>query len=122
MFGRALRTSSSALTTVTREEWNVDVMDADSLRANARQVVDEQERFCKDVPAAVAVSRETKRKIAQAVLPKFAVGDFVLYARVRRQGVTPNMTSTWSGPWRVVGADHSHVYSCLLYTSPSPRD
>ena len=58
----------------------MDVMDADSLRANVRRVVDEQERFSKDVQAAVAESRETKRKIAQgkAVLPKFAVGDFVL--------------------------------------------
>ena len=66
----------------------MDVMGADSLRAKVRQVVDEQERFCKDVKAAVAVSRETKRKIAQgkAVLPKFTIGDFVLYARVRRQG------------------------------------
>ena len=54
----------------------MDVMDADSLRAKFRQVV-EQERFRKDVQAAVAVSRETKRKIAQgkAVLPKFAMGD-----------------------------------------------
>ena len=53
----------------------MDVMDADSLRAKVRQVVDQQERVCKDVQAAVAVSRETKRKIAQgkAVLPKFAV-------------------------------------------------
>ena len=87
-------------------------MDADSLRAKVRRVV-EQERFCKDVQAAVAVSRETKCKIAQgkAVLPEFAVGDFVLYALVRRQGVTPKLMSTWTGPWRVVGADHSHVYS-----------
>ena len=106
----------------------MDVMDADSLRANVRQVVDEQECFYKDVQAAVSASRETKRKIAQgkAVLPKFAVGDFVLYARVRRQGVTPKLMSTWTGPWRVVGADQSPVYSvqniCLLYTSPSPRD
>ena len=78
----------------------MDVMDADSLRANVRRVVDEQERFCKDVQAAVAVSRDSKRKIAQrkAVLPKFAVGDFVLYARVRRQGVTPKLMSTWTGP------------------------
>ena len=70
-------------------------------------------RLCKEVPEAVAVSRETKRKLAQgqAVLPKFAVGDFVLYARVRRQGVTPKLLSTWTGPWRVVGADHAHVYS-----------
>ena len=113
MFGRAPRTTFSALTTVTGGEWNVDVMDADSLRAKVRQVVDEQERFCKDVQAAVAASRDTKRKIAQgkAVLPKFAIGDFVLYARVRRQGVTPKLMSTWTGPWRVVGADHSHVYS-----------
>ena len=87
----------------------MDVMDADSLRAKVRQVVDEQERFCKDVQAAVAASRDTKRKIAQgkAVLPKFAIGVFVLYARVRRQGVTPKLVSTWT---------------CLLYTSPSPRD
>ena len=47
----------------------------------------------------------------QAVLPKFAAGDFVLYARVRRQGVTPKLMSTWTGPWRVVAADHAHVYS-----------
>ena len=63
--------------------------------------------------AALAVSRDTKRKIAEgkAVLPKFAVDDFVLYARVRRQGVTPKLMSTWTGPWRVEGANHSHVYS-----------
>ena len=53
---------------MTGGEWNVDVMDADSLRAKVRQVVDEQERFCKDVQAAVAVSRDTKRKIAQTRL------------------------------------------------------
>ena len=38
------------------------VMGADSLRAKIRQVVDEQERFCKDVQAAVAVSREINVK------------------------------------------------------------
>ena len=68
-------------------------------------------RFCKQED--VAVSRETKRKRAQgqAVLPKFAVGDFVLYARVRRQGVTPKLLSIWTGPRRVVGVDHAHVCS-----------
>ena len=45
----------------------MDVMDADSLRARVRQVVDEQERFSKDVQTAVAVSRETKGKIAQGL-------------------------------------------------------
>ena len=62
MFGRALHTSFSSLTTVTGGEWNVDGMDADSLRAKVHQVVDEQERFCKDAQAAVAVSRETNVK------------------------------------------------------------
>ena len=65
MFGRAPRTSFSALTTVTGGKWNMDVLDADSLRAKVRQVVDEQERFCEDVQAALAASRETKRQIAQ---------------------------------------------------------
>ncbi|CAN0536633.1 unnamed protein product, partial [Scytosiphon promiscuus] len=80
MFGRAPRTSFSALASVTGGEWNVDVMDADSLREKVRRVVDEQAHFCREVQAAVTVSRETKRKLAQgkAVLPKFAVGDFVL--------------------------------------------
>ena len=62
LFGRAPRTTFSALTTATGGEWNVDVMDADSLRAKVRQVVNEQERFCKDVQAAVAVSREINGK------------------------------------------------------------
>ena len=64
MFGRAPRTTFSALTTtvVTGREWNVDVMDADSLRAKVSQVVEEQGRFCQDVQAAVAASRDTKRK------------------------------------------------------------
>ena len=91
----------------------MDVMDADSLRANVRHIVDEQECYYKDVQAAVAETRETKRKIAQGktVLPKFAVGDFVLYSRVRRQGLTPKLMSTWSDPWRVVGTDRAHVHS-----------
>ena len=113
LVGRAPRASLSALTTVTGGEWNVDVMDADSLRANVRHIVDEQECYYKDVQAAVAETRETKRKIAQGktVLPKFAVGDFVLYSRVRRQGLTPKLMSTWSDPWRVVGTDRAHVHS-----------
>ena len=42
MFGRAARKSFLTLTTVTGGEWNVDVMDADSLRAKVSQVVDER--------------------------------------------------------------------------------
>ena len=65
MFGRAPRTSFSALARAAGGEWNVDVMDADSLREKVQQVVAEQERFCKAVRDAVAVSRETKRQLAR---------------------------------------------------------
>ena len=34
-----------------------------------------------------------------------------MYARVRKQGVTPKLLSTWTGPWRVVEANYSPVYS-----------
>ena len=43
-------------------------------------------------------------------LPTFEVGDYVLYARVRRPGVTPKLMATWTGPWRVVGAHHPHLF------------
>ncbi|CAM9378485.1 unnamed protein product, partial [Hapterophycus canaliculatus] len=73
MYGRAPRTSFSALVSVTGRERNVDVMDADALCEKVRRVVDEQARFCEEVKAA--------------------------------------LMSTWRGPWRVLGADHAHVYS-----------
>ncbi|CAM9193416.1 unnamed protein product [Hapterophycus canaliculatus] len=88
-------------------------MGADSLRAKIRDVVAEHERFWSDVRAtAAAVSSENKRSQAhgQAELLKFALGDFVSYARVRPQGVIAKLISIWTGPWRVV-ADHVHVYS-----------
>ncbi|CAN0286125.1 unnamed protein product, partial [Scytosiphon promiscuus] len=40
----------------------------------------------------------------------FEVGDCVLCARVRRPGVTPKLIATWTGPRRVVGAHHPHVF------------
>ena len=43
-------------------------------------------------------------------MPNFEVGDYVLYARVRRPGVTPKLMATWTGPWRVVGAHHPHLF------------
>ena len=78
-----------------------------------------QEQFHVQVQERVAAERDRRRKGASAgpELPNFKVGDCVLYARVRRPGVTPKATLT--GPWRVVGAHHPR---CLLYTSPSPRD
>ncbi|CAN0030715.1 unnamed protein product, partial [Sphacelaria rigidula] len=41
---------------------------------------------------------------------KFEVGDYVLYVRVRRRGVTPKLMATRTGSWRVVAAHHPHVF------------
>ena len=54
--------------------------------------------------------RERKESSAGLELPSFEVGDDVLYARVRRPGVTPKLMATGTGPWRVVGAHHPHLF------------
>ena len=80
MLGRAPRTASSTLVSAADGEWKIDVMNAEAVRNKVKNVVEEQVRFCKQVQGAVALSRTTKRKLAQgrAVLPKFAIGYFVV--------------------------------------------
>ena len=42
-------------------------------------------------------------------LPHFTVGDYVLVARVSRQGKHRKLMSTWTGPWRAANDDKEHV-------------
>ena len=51
-----------------------------------------EEQFHVQVQEHVAAERERGRKESSAglELPNFEVGDYVLYARMRRPGVTPN--------------------------------
>ena len=44
-------------------------------------------------------------------LPHFTVGDYVLVARVSRQGQHRKLMSTWTGRWRVANDDKAHVYA-----------
>ena len=44
-------------------------------------------------------------------LPHFTVGDYVLVARVSRQGKHRKLMSTWIGPWRVANDDNAQVYA-----------
>ena len=83
-----------------------------------------QGQFRVQVQERVAAELERRHKESSAglELPNFEVGDYVLYARVRRPGVTPKLMATWTGPRRVVGAHHPHLFEiqnivCLLYTS-----
>ena len=60
----------------------------------------------------MAAERERRRNESSAglELPNFEVGDYVVYAGVRRPGVTPKLMAAWTGPWRVVGAHHRHFF------------
>ncbi|CAM9817241.1 unnamed protein product [Sphacelaria rigidula] len=114
MFGRAPRTSFSVLASSPAEEWNCDVLDGGQI-----ELLDLQEHFHVQVQERVAAERARRREWSSSglELPNFEVGDCVLYARLRRPGVTPKLMATWTGPWRMVGAHHPHVFE-IQYIVP----
>ena len=93
-------------------EWNCDVLDDDRIKGALKGVLELQEQFHVQVEERVAAERERRRKESSAGLEllNFEVGDYVLYARVRHPGVTPKQMATWTGPCRVVGAPHPHLF------------
>ena len=108
-------------------EWKCDVLDDGQIRRALQAVLELQERFHIQVQERVAAERARRREGSSSgpELPNFEVGDYVLYARVRRPGVTPKLTATWTGPWRVVGAHYPHVFQiqnvCFGSCSDRPR-
>ena len=96
MFGRAPRTSFSVLANSSAGEWNRDVLDDDQIKRALKGVLELQEQFHVQVQERVAAKRERRRKESSAglELPNFEVGDYVLYVRVRRPGVTPKLVAT----------------------------
>ena len=81
-------------------EWNCDVLDDDQLKRALKGVLELQEQFHVQAQERLAAEREPRRKESSAGLElrNFEVGDYVLYARVRRPGVTPKRMATWTGP------------------------
>ena len=55
-------------------------------------------------------------------LPHFTVGDYVLVARVSRQGKHRKLKSTWTGPWRVANADKEQMYAVQHLVTAELRD
>ena len=47
-------------------------------------------------------------------LPYFTVGDYVLVARVSKQGKHRKLMSNWTGPWRIANDDKS---TCKRYST-----
>ncbi|CAM9594870.1 unnamed protein product [Sphacelaria rigidula] len=119
MFGHAPRTSSSVLASSSAGEWKCDVLDDVQNKSALQGVLDSQERFHVQVQERVAAERARRREGPSSglELPSFEVGDYVLYARVRRPGVAPNLMATWTGPWRVVGGHHLHVFGIQIIVS-----
>ena len=123
MFGRAPKTFLSTLASPTSGEWRVDVMDPAALRRHVRGVVEAQVGLHKEVLKKVQTNRALQRAaVSKGALPNFAVGDYVLVARVRRSGSTPKLLMTWTGPWRVVSAEQPHVYGVQNIVSGDVRD
>ena len=59
----------------------------------------------------VRAQRQRVRKIGNGgQLPAFAVGDYVLVARVRKLESAPKLVPTWTGLWRVLQGGSTHVY------------
>ena len=70
-----------------------------------------QQRLHKVDEARVKKNHENHRQAAnRGKLPNFAVGDYVMLARVRRSGSGMKWVSVWTGPRRIVTADKVHVY------------
>ncbi|CAB1109830.1 unnamed protein product [Ectocarpus sp. CCAP 1310/34] len=123
MFGRAPRTSFSTLASSSGEAWNIDTLDATKLKQQVQNVIQTQAVLHKQVQQKVDHNRARQRAAAsRGDLPAFTVGDYVMVARVRRSGITPKLSSTWTGPWRVVSAAKKHVYGVQNIVNGQVRD
>ena len=123
MFGGAPRVALSTLASSTGQDWKVDVLDEKALRAKVQSVVAAQSQLRKEVLDEVRANRGKQRVAAsRGSLPNFCVGDYVSVARVRRSGSTPKLLMTWTGPWRVLVAQRSHVHGVQNIVSGEARD
>lgn len=84
---------------------------------HVNQLFATQKELQQGVRPGVLESRSRLRKAAgSGKLPNFDVGDFVLVARVRHPGVTPELAATWTGPFGIVGIEISHLYQAQNIT------
>ena len=101
----------------------MDALDEEALPRKVVNVVEVQQRLHKVVEEWVKKNRDRQRQAAsRGQLPNCAVGDYVMVAWVRRSGSTPNLVSTWTGPWRIVTADKVHVYGVQNIVTSKVKD
>ena len=86
-------------------------LDTDSMRVRVRDIVGVQEKRRGEVLELVQKSWARIQSIeSKVVLSDFAVGDYVLVARVRQPGITPEPMNTWTRPCKVFPKTGGHVY------------
>ena len=85
--------------------------DPDSKQVMVRDLMDAQEKRRKKVLELVRKKRAKMQSVERkGVMPDFAVGGYLLVARIRQPGITPKLMNTWTGPWVVVSKTGRHVY------------
>ena len=74
-----------------------------------------QEELRQEVLKSVRATRKCMRVAASVgQMSEYAVGDYVLVARVRKLGSAPKLLRMWTGPYRVVSGGSSHVCTVLV--------
>ncbi|CAN0274200.1 unnamed protein product, partial [Scytosiphon promiscuus] len=110
-FGRSPTTLLASLVRDQQEVVDVIPLTDDNVRAMVEHLAIAVDAMHKRVTHRVqAVRAAGRRRESKGNLPNFAVGDYVLMARVRSPGKNSKMMSTWTGPWRVTNAPSPHVY------------
>ena len=114
-FRREPLTDFSTLASLTGEDWKVDALDEETLRRKVASVMEAQQRLHKVVEERVKNIPDRQRQAAsRGQLPNFAVGDFVMVARVRRPGLMPKLVSTWYAVQEIVTGEIKDVHVIRL--------
>ena len=113
MMGRGPRTAFTALIEGDEECFQFSPIDENRLQQLVVSLVDTEEELLAGVLQRVRADRRHHRVRGSRskTLPHFTVGDYVLVARVSRQGKHRRLMSTWTGPCRVANDDKEHVYA-----------
>jgi hypothetical protein len=113
MFGRQARTALTAALIRDGDEgtWGVEPVDLSDIQTHCKKLVEELRNMHRSIAKAHEKQRKRGRELAsKGSLPNFAVGDFVLKARVRQAGRTAKLAATWCGPYRITAAAEGHVF------------
>jgi len=88
----------------TAGEWTVENLDVlpGEIQERVTNWVSKQEAMWCHVVERVPTQGQRGELSNWGQLPSFAVGDYVVVARVRKLGSTPKLVTTWTDSWRVL--------------------